>query len=60
MQETERLHGFLVKVVPPQPDFLPISQEEFVDRTLEAWTYGDEDSRVSAAFRGGEREGEIL
>lgn len=60
MQETERLHGFLVKVMPPKPDFLPMTTEEFVDRTLEAWTYSDEDSRVSAAFRGGEREWEVL
>lgn len=60
MEETERLHGFLVKVMPPKPDFLPMTQEEFVDRTLEAWTYSDEDSRVSAAFRGGGREWEVL
>ena len=60
MQETERLHGFMVKAMPKKPDFLPMTQEEFVDRTLEAWTYSDEDSRVSAAFHGGEREWEIL
>ena len=60
MQETERLHGFVVKVMPPKPDFLPMTPEEFVDCTLEAWTYSDEDSRVSAAIRGGEREWEVL
>lgn len=45
---------------PPKAIIPPMTQEEFVDRTLEAWTYSDGDSRVSAAFRGGEREWEIL
>lgn len=56
MQEMERLHGFMVKKLSQKPDYLPISQEEFVERTLAAWVSGDEESRVSAVFRGGERE----
>lgn len=56
MQEMERLHGFIVKKLSQKPDYLPISQEEFVERTLAAWVSGDEESRVSAVFRGGERE----
>ena len=60
MNETERLHGFLVKKFPEKPEFLSMTQEEFEDRTLQAWSGSDEDSRVSAALRGGEREWELL
>ena len=60
MNETERLHGFLVKRLPEKPEFLTMTQEEFEDRTLQAWSGSDEDSRVSAALRGGEREWELL
>jgi hypothetical protein len=31
-----------------------------VQKTLEAWTYGDEESKVSAVFRGGTREWAVL
>lgn len=55
-QKYEIICGFRVKLIPQKPDYLPISQEEFVDRTLEAWTQGDKNARVSAVFHGGERE----
>lgn len=56
MRDHEIICDFVVKNMPQKPDFLPISQDEFVQKTLAAWTYGDEESRVSAAFHGGERE----
>ena len=56
MQKYEKIYGFSVKKIPQKPDFLPISQEEFVHNTLEAWAHGDEESKVSAVFRGGTRE----
>ncbi len=59
-QNSEIICGFRVKVIPQKPDFLPVSQEEFVQRTLQAWTSGDKDSRISAVFLGGEREWEAL
>ncbi len=55
-QNSEIICGFRVKLIPQKPDYLPISQEEFEERTLAAWVSGDEESRVSAAFHGGERE----
>lgn len=60
MQKYEKICGFSVKKIPQKPDFLPISQEEFVYNTLEAWAHGDEDSRVSAVFHGGVREWSAL
>ena len=56
MQKYEKICGFSVKKIPQKPDYLPISQEEFVHNTLEAWAHGDEESKVSAVFRGGTRE----
>lgn len=56
MRDNEIICGFSVKMIPQKPDYLPISQEEFVHNTLAAWAYGDEDSRVSAVFHGGIRE----
>lgn len=56
MLDYETICGFSVKIIPQKPDYLPISQEEFVQKTLEAWTYGDEKSKVSAVFRGGTQE----
>lgn len=56
MRDYETICGFFVKIIPQKPDYLPISQEEFVQKTLEAWTYGDEKSKVSAVFRGGTQE----
>lgn len=56
MQDYETICGFTVKMIPKKPDYLPISQEEFVHNTLEAWAHGDEESKVSAVFRGGTRE----
>lgn len=56
MQKHEKVCGFSVKKIPQKPDYLPISQDEFVQNTLEAWTSGDEGSRVSAVFHGGVRE----
>ena len=55
-QKYEIICGFRVKLLPQKPDYLPVSQNEFIQRTLAAWTYGDEESRVSAVFHGGERE----
>lgn len=60
MRDYKEICGFSVKIIPQKPDYLPISQEEFVQKTLEAWTHGDEDSRISAVFRGGAREWEAL
>lgn len=56
MRDYETICGFSIKIIPQKPDYLPISQEEFVQKTLEAWTYGDEKSKVSAVFRGGTQE----
>ena len=56
MRDHEIICNFVVKNMPQKPDFLPISQDEFVHNTLEAWVHGDEDSRVSAVFHGGARE----
>ena len=56
MRDYEIICGFSIKKMPHKPDFLPISQEEFVQSTLEAWTHGDEESKVSAVFHGGVQE----
>ena len=56
MRDHEIICGFSIKKMPHKPDFLPISQEEFVQSTLEAWTHGDEESKVSAVFHGGVQE----
>lgn len=56
MQEYEVISGFSVLAFPEKPDYLPIPQDEFVDRTLEAWTQGDKNAKISAVFHGGERE----
>ena len=60
MEKCEVISGFAVFPFPEKPDYLPISNEEFKQRTLEAWTHGDVNSRVSAAFRGGEQEWALL
>lgn len=60
MQDCEIICGFSVKKIPQKPDFLPISQDEFIEHTLRAWTFCDEDSRVSAAFHGGAQEWSAL
>lgn len=60
MRDYEKICGFTVKKIPQKPDYLPVSQEEFVQNTLEAWTYGDEKSKVSAVFRGGTHEWAVL
>lgn len=60
MWDYEIICGFSMKTMPHKPDFLPISQEEFVQNTLEAWTFSDEDSRVAAVFHGREREWSAL
>ena len=60
LEKCEVISGFPVFAFPEKPDYLPISNEEFKQRTLEAWTHGDVNSRVSAAFRGGEQEWALL
>lgn len=60
MRDYEIICGFFVKEIPQKPDFLPISQDEFIEHTLKALTFGDEDSRVSAVFHGGAREWSAL
>lgn len=60
MRDYEIICGFSVKKIPQKPDFLPISQEEFEHNTVEAWAHGDEESKVSAVFRGGTREWAVL
>lgn len=57
MENKEKICGFSVKKIPPKPDYLPITQEEFEQNTLTAWCgSGNELDRVSAVFRGGKRE----
>ena len=60
IQQSDMICGFQVLRIPPKPDYLPISQEEFEQRTLEAWTYNNDKTKVSAVFRGGEREWALL
>ena len=60
MRDYEIICGFSIKKMPHKPDYLPISQEEFVQSTLEVWTHGDEESKVSAVFHGGTREWAVL
>lgn len=60
MRDYEKICGFTVKKIPQKPDYLPLSQEEFVQNTLEAWAHGDEESKVSAVFRGVAREWAVL
>jgi len=55
--ETEIIRGFVVKKTPQKPDYLPITQEDFKQKTLTAWCESeDESSRIAAVFRGGEQE----
>lgn len=60
MRDHEIICGFSVRKIPQKPEFLPISQDEFLQSTLEAWTHGDEESKVSAVFHGGAREWAVL
>ncbi|WP_367575609.1 hypothetical protein [Acutalibacter caecimuris] len=60
IQQSDMICGFQVLRISPKPDYLPISQEEFEQRILEAWTYNNDKTKVSAVFRGGEREWALL
>lgn len=61
MQDKERICGFWVERFPQKPDYLPITQEEFEQRTLEAWCgSGNVDNRIAAVFHGGPWEWDVL
>lgn len=61
MPDYEKICGFWVNVMPQKPDYLPITQEEFEQLTLAAWCRsGDESNRISAVFRGGPKEWDVL
>lgn len=61
MDDREIICGFEVEHYPQKPEYLPITQEEFEQMTLEAWCQsGDENRRISAVFRGGQKEWDTL
>ena len=61
MQGHEKICGFFVNIMPQKPDYLPITQEEFEQLTLEAWSRSnDEKCRITAVFRGGPQEWDTL
>lgn len=51
----------MVEDFPQKPDYLPITQEEFEQHTLEAWCgSSDYNLRISAVFHGGPQEWDML
>lgn len=55
-QDTEIICGFPVIKIPPKPDYVPITQEEFQQEVISAWTRGGYMEKTAAVFRGGIRE----
>ena len=61
MQGKERICGFWVERFPQKPDYLPITQEEFEQHTLDAWCgSSDKDNRIAAVFHGRPQEWDVL
>lgn len=56
----EMICGFQVLPFPEKPEYLPVSDEEFRQETLVAWSWDGYRERITAALRGGEREWAIL
>lgn len=56
----EMICGFQVLPFPEKPGYLSISDEEFRQKTLAAWSQGGYREKITAALRGGEREWAML
>ncbi len=55
-QDAEMICGFGVIRIPQKPDYLPLTQEEFQQEVISAWTRGGHMEKTAAVFHGGERE----
>ena len=56
----EIICGFQVLPFPEKPGYLSISDEEFRQKTLAAWSRGGCREKITAALRGGEHEWAVL
>ena len=54
-QDAEMICGFGVIRIPQKPDYLPLTQEEFQQEVISAWTRGGHMEKTAAVFHGGER-----
>ncbi len=55
-QDTETICGFKVIKIPRKPDYIPITQEEFHQEVVSAWSRGGYMEKTAAVFHGGELE----